>query len=133
MAKSTISVSLKGTCLLLPYTELEDAHTKFLISYFLHISSRFMVPATLTRITSYNVCYTKLLRIMKRTKNTWCVMQTKEIREHLCVITSYSIHYTKLYEFVIAPTRRALSIARSVAPISTCPHSRRTWKRCWLT
>ena len=41
------------------------------------------------RITSYNVCYTKLLRHSSwKSVTTWA----------RCVITSYSIHYTKLYE-----------------------------------
>ena len=41
-----------------------------------------------TRITSYNVCYTKLLRA--------CASAPRGRRHP--VITSYSIHYTKLYE-----------------------------------
>ena len=52
------------------------------------------------RITSYNVCYTKLLR--KRGIEPWCNHHIrKTIRIKKIVITSYSIHYTKLYE--IAP------------------------------
>ena len=45
------------------------------------------------RITSYNVCYTKLLRrvIAK-------VVPARHLLRNLDVITSYSIHYTKLYE-----------------------------------
>ena len=39
------------------------------------------------RITSYNVCYTKLLRGI-----------SSPAHARLRVITSYSIHYTKLYE-----------------------------------
>ena len=60
------------------------------------------------RITSYNVCYTKLLRIIIKHiqkpevlhYDTACFIQRKLIYSHqlLSVITSYSIHYTKLYE-----------------------------------
>ena len=41
------------------------------------------------RITSYNVCYTKLLRFDA---------YRYELRTEMFVITSYSIHYTKLYD-----------------------------------
>ena len=41
------------------------------------------------RITSYNVCYTKLLRNP---------LKSPRRRPRWCVITSYSIHYTKLYD-----------------------------------
>ena len=77
-----------------------------------------------TRITSYNVCYTKLLRrggrapsngkrrrllrtrILKRSLWSPGVHTVSErnpsmINEHT-VITSYSIHYTKLYERLTA-------------------------------
>ena len=72
------------------------------------------------RITSYNVCYTKLLRYrLKCTCNNYGNSQIKHIAFHnkrlkfinyfhtkkvklnsnyLYVITSYSIHYTKLYD-----------------------------------
>ena len=51
-----------------------------------------------SRITSYNVCYTKLLR-----NRGCCNFAPAALRFGLpcyarCVITSYSIHYTKLYE-----------------------------------
>ena len=49
-------------------------------------------PDYATRITSYNVCYTKLLR--------WC-SPSSPASSPACsssVITSYSIHYTKLYD-----------------------------------
>ena len=65
------------------------------------------------RITSYNVCYTKLLRDAGKTTTTERILfytgishkigevhegeATMDWMEH--VITSYSIHYTKLYEF----------------------------------
>ena len=42
-----------------------------------------------TRITSYNVCYTKLLRVMGRT--TFFVLKSAQHR-----ITSYNVCYTKL-------------------------------------
>ena len=48
------------------------------------------------RITSYNVCYTKLLRLKKTSSAS---MLPSELAE-LTVITSYSIHYTKLYEAI---------------------------------
>ena len=44
------------------------------------------------RITSYNVCYTKLLR--EKTLRAKIDMT----HPNLVVITSYSIHYTKLYD-----------------------------------
>ena len=60
------------------------------------------------RITSYNVCYTKLLRWWQhncldlsigdaRISLNNCDAYDKKYRDHY-VITSYSIHYTKLYE-----------------------------------
>ena len=60
------------------------------------------------RITSYNVCYTKLLRIRGfgsyrvKKKNARQARNPKSgesvfVPEHY-VITSYSIHYTKLYD-----------------------------------
>ena len=51
---------------------------------------------SLDRITSYNVCYTKLLRGLfdHVTRNCGIVI------DRIGVITSYSIHYTKLYEFL---------------------------------
>ena len=45
------------------------------------------------RITSYNVCYTKLLRDSSHRR----VGGRRQEATH-AVITSYSIHYTKLYE-----------------------------------
>ena len=71
------------------------------------------VELSSTRITSYNVCYTKLLRIRK--KGGKLRMDGSGFsgfrcnREHIAykaditaagvrVITSYSIHYTKLYD-----------------------------------
>ena len=58
------------------------------------------------RITSYNVCYTKLLRIWNRNYTLVCfrpiVLSATILSpgnlQTLNVITSYSIHYTKLYE-----------------------------------
>ena len=48
------------------------------------------------RITSYNVCYTKLLR-------TALHLLLSPVGAAIpCVITSYSIHYTKLYDRGIA-------------------------------
>ena len=56
------------------------------------------------RITSYNVCYTKLLRIVQVLGTKGCgQIKVFVILGHAhkiakAVITSYSIHYTKLYE-----------------------------------
>ena len=48
------------------------------------------------RITSYNVCYTKLLRLTQEVK----ILNLSDISQEIAdfVITSYSIHYTKLYD-----------------------------------
>ena len=54
-----------------------------------------------SRITSYNVCYTKLLRVSPRCISSVpsnCASHRETATE--TVITSYSIHYTKLYESV---------------------------------
>ena len=77
------------------------------------------------RITSYNVCYTKLLRTMlpfianflnSSSMNglLFCLCRVKCFRFPVCgpghqkfVITSYSIHYTKLYEFSARIWRRS--------------------------
>ena len=57
------------------------------------------------RITSYNVCYTKLLRLYHRNPmhaptNAEQKMASSPtpVMNGMFVITSYSIHYTKLYE-----------------------------------
>ena len=58
--------------------------------------------ALLDRITSYNVCYTKLLRKFAGYRglgrssplNSGSLLS----RMRISVITSYSIHYTKLYD-----------------------------------
>ena len=76
------------------------------------IKSRFFFSIFFTRITSYNVCYTKLLRLLKRDKQAASTkttggqtisknpleLRTATIFGLLFVITSYSIHYTKLYD-----------------------------------
>ena len=51
----------------------------------------------MARITSYNVCYTKLLRHVDRNLFS-CSKDTQVKLIHPCGITSYSIHDTKLYE-----------------------------------
>ena len=56
------------------------------------------------RITSYNVCYTKLLRTFLVC--TFINNKSLSVTNGLCskltaVITSYSIHYTKLYDIRI--------------------------------
>ena len=48
------------------------------------------------RITSYNVCYTKLLRAVLQLDQV--IQQNASASEETAVITSYSIHYTKLYD-----------------------------------
>ena len=53
------------------------------------------LAAATPRITSYNVCYTKLLRLFQG-KNS--ITGSKIILYRRDVITSYSIHYTKLYD-----------------------------------
>ena len=68
-----------------------------------------------TRITSYNVCYTKLLRmdmleyepdkLYKLGKIPQYAYVHVSLKLHNYVITSYSIHYTKLYE-APAPSAR---------------------------
>ena len=60
------------------------------------------------RITSYNVCYTKLLRLKQymwsyRDEGAFHEKVINQILDDLVgsckpVLTSYSIHYTKLYE-----------------------------------
>ena len=54
------------------------------------------------RITSYNVCYRKLLREQSIHQPFICSIlsffQIVNTGKDFCVITSYSIHYTKLYE-----------------------------------
>ena len=72
------------------------------------------------RITSYNVCYTKLLRISvleikdfglinnisvfpnPTTQFVTISIQEFEGLEYQFVITSYSIHYTKLYDLKVS-------------------------------
>ena len=57
------------------------------------------------RITSYNVCYTKLLRASAIGTLARKISSTPRARS---VITSYSIHYTKLYDAGVPPTFCAL-------------------------
>ena len=71
------------------------------------------------RITSYNVCYTKLLRMgifagSGVGKSTLLGMIAKEVKADINVIalvgviTSYSIHYTKLYELIFPHLSRQI-------------------------
>ena len=57
------------------------------------ILHEFDTAIILNRITSYNVCYTKLLRFGPEKGSVHRVAEKVK-----AVITSYSIHYTKLYE-----------------------------------
>ena len=56
------------------------------------------------RITSYNVCYTKLLRsCISESESSSSAIRSSRLAESSdsslsAVITSYSIHYTKLYD-----------------------------------
>ena len=59
------------------------------------------------RITAYNVCYTKLLRLISlvdrifKPRDSKFLLETKYVDGMVLVttcLTSYSIHYTKLYE-----------------------------------
>ena len=54
------------------------------------------------RITSYNVCYTKLLRVVTNKPENLTNPLLDRLglagRSACTVITSYSIHYTKLYD-----------------------------------
>ena len=83
------------------------------------------LEAEATRITSYNVCYTKLLRVQRRTVSLcarfpstlpgevrWLLLGRPKYERRVYkawrlnnrragVITSYSIHYTKLYESAV--------------------------------
>ena len=67
---------------------------------------------SLNRITSYNVCYTKLLRSRVRVLVTYDFRFSLPVwfginiplasTSEMVVITSYSIHYTKLYEILLS-------------------------------
>ena len=69
------------------------------------------------RITSYNVCYTKLLRAAKQRDISVSEFFAKN--RHLLgfdnpsVITSYSIHYTKLYDGDVRRRRSRRDISQS--------------------
>ena len=66
---------------------------------------------TSVRITSYNVCYTKLLR-----KYVDPFINNRNLLyEVFSVITSYSIHYTKLYD------AWGYAAPYWASPISPCP------------
>ena len=69
------------------------------------MSEKFSDP--LFRITSYNVCYTKLLRASVTIMSKFGI-ETEQVATYknsfhgvAGVITSYSIHYTKLYECIL--------------------------------
>ena len=78
------------------------------------------------RITSYNVCYTKLLRQPSEPggpAGTYIDMMRYDVSTMVGVITSYSIHYTKLYEvspiFPGVTTRRVNIFGRRITRIKT--------------
>ena len=74
-----------------------DAVSSWWVNIFGHCNS--YINGKIVRITSYNVCYTKLLRDISilPTLATEPLLLPKLYAPHP-VITSYSIHYTKLYE-----------------------------------
>ena len=88
-----------------------------------------------TRITSYNVCYTKLLRprtlkrLLAEHGPDWPARVLAAVREGqpfaeafraATVITSYSIHYTKLYELAGSELgSRAVADTQGEIPSST--------------
>ena len=92
--------------------------------------SRIYAISLISRITSYNVCYTKLLRLppfqwprqgrYREARKSRPLQQNARQPPH--VITSYSIHYTKLYECA----RRMLI---GSPPLGPCGSSRNT-SRC---
>ena len=63
-----------------------------------------------SRITSYNVCYTKLLRVHLVQIEEDPVFDLLDLLLCLPVITSYSIHYTKLYERAFREGRDELGV-----------------------
>ena len=80
---------------------------------FFNVSPSYTLMRIVARITSYNVCYTKLLRIapgkllfknlIRRIQRVKAFLIHTEIDFKFVVsshgvITSYSIHYTKLYD-----------------------------------
>ena len=66
------------------------------------------------RITSYNVCYTKLLRV-QHFDPLQLVQDPPGLRGHPGnVITSYSIHYTKLYDTKIPVTINFIPVNKVV-------------------
>ena len=62
--------------------------------------ARQLSGAAANRITSYNVCYTKLLRLRRGGRHGDETRAGLPGAGRISVITSYSIHYTKLYEKV---------------------------------
>ena len=58
-----------------------------------------LMDDALFRITSYNVCYTKLLRVGTDYVSSSRPNPCTACFAHCYVITSYSIHYTKLYDY----------------------------------
>ena len=80
------------------------------------------------RITSYNVCYTKLLRYPGALPGLRLRHRPRDHRGDLHVITSYSIHYTKLYEARFATTAAPdfieMSCSDDSPPIIRCCSAR---------
>ena len=108
---------------------------------------------TFSRITSYNVCYTKLLRFdwgaVASLPWVWVEHGSppydtllREFGRLRLVITSYSIHYTKLYDSMLSSSPARPSALRSccvrvssTSPFSTAMPSKRgsatgAWPRC---
>ena len=94
--------------------EVESNPLKFLQKYYKTIDKEFYKQKSQElgiglRITSYNVCYTKLLRWRFKEKwifNGW--VQKNYWWSN--VITSYSIHYTKLYDETVIDTNKEANI-----------------------
>ena len=64
------------------------------------------------RITSYNVCYTKLLRNSDSDLCLYDLVESRDIPSP--VITSYSIHYTKLYDAFIGDVVLATPVIEAI-------------------
>ena len=105
----------------IPFTYLLTFAVMWLIGYEFN-----MVTLTaVIRITSYNVCYTKLLRAPRVPRPRSCSTRSwssssRRGRPTSSVITSYSIHYTKLYELGPEAKPARVSWSRRCSMLSGC-------------